>query len=62
MLSKTYSETARTLLRVARSMADQAIAARLKTLAENYQRRADQASNRDPANTSALNSGAPKVR
>jgi len=34
MLSKEYLNTARTLLRVARNMTDQAIADRLKVLAE----------------------------
>jgi hypothetical protein len=43
MLSKEYLNTARTLLRVARSMTDQAIADRLKVLAEGYERRAEQA-------------------
>ena len=47
MLSKEYLATARTLLRVARSMADQAIADRLKALAEGYERRAGQASDSD---------------
>ena len=44
MLSREYLVTAQTLLRVARSMADRTIAARLKTLAEEYERRARQAS------------------
>ena len=44
MLSKEYLTTAQTLLRMARSMADRTIAARLKTLAEQYERRASQAS------------------
>jgi hypothetical protein len=43
MLSKEYLNTARTLLRVARSMTDQAIADRLKVLAEDYERRVEQA-------------------
>ena len=43
MLSKEYLNTARTLLRVARSMTDQAIADRLKVLAEGYERRVEQA-------------------
>lgn len=37
-------ETARTLLRNARSMTDQVIAAQLKALAEDYERRAEKAS------------------
>jgi hypothetical protein len=40
MRSKQYSETARTLLRVAKSMVDGAIANRLKSLAGEYERRA----------------------
>ena len=43
MPSKEYLNTARTLLRVARNMTDQTIADRLKVLAENYERRAEQA-------------------
>lgn len=50
MLSKEYLNTARNLLCVARSMTDQAIANRLKALAEGYERRAEQAQ--------ALSSGA----
>jgi hypothetical protein len=42
MLSKECLNTARTLLRVARNMTDQTIANRLKVLAENYERRAEQ--------------------
>ena len=40
MVSKEYLSTARTLLRIARNMADGAIANRLKALAEDYERRA----------------------
>jgi hypothetical protein len=50
MVSKEYLETARSLFRVARSMADQMIADRLKALAEDYERRAEQASHDDAAN------------
>ena len=42
-LSKEYLETARTLFRFARSMANQEVADRLKALAEDYERRAEQA-------------------
>ena len=49
MLSKEYLETARTLFRVARNMTDQTIAGRLKALAEDYERRAEQASHADAA-------------
>jgi hypothetical protein len=53
MLSKEYLETARTLFRVARNMADQAISDRLRALAEDYERRAEQASHTEAANASA---------
>ena len=38
---KQYLETARTLLRNAQSMTDSAVAFQLRTLAEDYQRRAE---------------------
>ena len=62
MLSKEYLETARTLFRVARNMTDQTIAGRLKALAEDYERRAEQASHADAAKASALQSGAARAR
>ena len=62
MLSKEYLETARTLFRVARNMADQTIAGRLKALAEDYERRAEQASRADAAKASALQPGAARAR
>jgi hypothetical protein len=40
---KAYLETARTLLRAAQTMTDQAIADQLKALAEDYERRAGKA-------------------
>jgi hypothetical protein len=40
MRSNQYSETARTLLRVAKSMLDEAIANRLESLAGEYEQRA----------------------
>jgi hypothetical protein len=43
-ISKEYLKTARTFLRVAQNIADQAISDRLKALAEDYERRAEQAS------------------
>ena len=43
-LSKEHLETARTLLRAAKTMTDSMIAGRLKTLAEDYGRRAGKAS------------------
>jgi len=41
---KQYLETAQTLLRVAQTMTDSAIADQLKALADNYRRRAEKAS------------------
>lgn len=41
---KAYLETARTLLRAAKAMTDSAIAGQLKALADNYERRAENAS------------------
>jgi hypothetical protein len=46
---KEYLETARTLLRAAQTMTDQAIAGQLKALADDYQRRAEKASHVDAA-------------
>jgi hypothetical protein len=46
---KQYLETARTLLRASQTMTDQAIAGQLKVLADDYQRRAEQASRVDAA-------------
>jgi hypothetical protein len=54
MLSKEYLQTAQTLFRVARNMADQTVADRLKALAEDYERRAGRASHTDAANASRL--------
>ncbi|MBR0693983.1 hypothetical protein [Bradyrhizobium lablabi] len=47
--SKEYMETARTLLRAAQTMTDGAIAHQLKALADEYQRRAEKASDVDAA-------------
>jgi hypothetical protein len=44
-----YLETARTLLRAARTMTDNAIAAQLRALADDYQQRAQKASRADAA-------------
>jgi hypothetical protein len=44
MLSKEYSNTARALLRIARTMSNENIVDRLKVLAEDYERRAKMAS------------------
>jgi hypothetical protein len=46
---KAYSETARTLLRAAQTMTDEAVADQLKALAENYERRAEKVSLVDAA-------------
>jgi hypothetical protein len=44
-----YLKTAQSLLRVAQSMTDQAIAGQLKALADDYQQRAEKASHVDAA-------------
>ena len=49
---KAYLETARTLLRAAQTMTDQAIAGQLKALADDYERRAEKASHVDAAKDS----------
>ena len=49
MLGEQYLKTARTLVRVARNMADRTIADRLKALAEDCERRAEQALTIDAA-------------
>ena len=46
---KEYLETARTLLRAAQTMTDRAIAGQLKALADDYERRAEKASQVDAA-------------
>ena len=46
---KQYLETARTLLRAAKTMTDQAIASQLEALAGDYERRAEKASHVDAA-------------
>jgi len=46
---KQYLKTARTLLRTAQTMTDQAIAGQLKALADDYERRAEKASRDDAA-------------
>jgi hypothetical protein len=46
---KEYLETAQTLLRVAETMTDRAIAGQLRALADDYQRRAEKASHVDAA-------------
>jgi hypothetical protein len=49
MLSKEYLDTARTLLRAAEGMTDRSVAGQLKALAEDYERRAEQAAHTDAA-------------
>jgi threonine dehydratase len=46
---KEYLETARALVDAAKTMSDQAIADRLKALAEDYERRAEKAAHADAA-------------
>jgi hypothetical protein len=46
---KEYLKTAQTLLRVAQTMADGAVAGQLKALADDYERRAERASQVDAA-------------
>ncbi|UWU75280.1 hypothetical protein N2603_35355 [Bradyrhizobium huanghuaihaiense] len=50
---KAYMETAQSLLRAARSMTDDAVATRLKILADDYQQRAEKASSADAARSVA---------
>lgn len=54
MLSKEYLATAQTLFRVARNMADQTVADRLKALAEDYERRAQQSLQTDATGGSRI--------
>jgi hypothetical protein len=49
---REYLETARTLLRAAQTMTDRAIAGQLKALADDYERRAEKASQVDAAKAS----------
>lgn len=49
MLSREYNNTAETLRRVARNVADQSIVDRLEALAADYERRAEKASLPDSA-------------
>jgi hypothetical protein len=44
---KQYLKTAQTLLRAAQTMTDRAIAGQLKSLADDYERRAEKASHVD---------------
>jgi hypothetical protein len=47
--ARQHLETARSLLRVAQTMTDATIAARIKALADDYERRAEKASHDDAA-------------
>ena len=47
MLSKQHLDTALTILRAAQTMTDQHVAGQLKTLAEDYERRAEKAAHAD---------------
>jgi hypothetical protein len=55
---KEYLETARTLLRAAQTMTDQAVANQLKAVADDYQRRAEKASHDDAAKALARSTSA----
>jgi hypothetical protein len=46
---KEYLGTARTLLRAVETMTDRAVAAQIKALCDDYQRRAEKASHADAA-------------
>ena len=61
MQSDHYLKTAHTLVRVARNIADQAIADRLRELAEDYERRSEQASLADAAGAKRRPSDAAKA-
>ena len=50
---KEYLEIAQTLLRAAKSMTDSAIAGQLKALADDYERRAEKASQVDAGKAAA---------
>ena len=50
---KQYLKTAQTLVHVAKTMTDEAIATRLKALADDYERRAEKASHADATKTLA---------
>ena len=54
---RAFLETARTLLRTAKTMTDSAIAGQLKALADDYQRRAEKASHVDAAKAVARSAG-----
>ena len=49
MLSKEYLDTAQTILRAAQTMTDPRVAGQLKALADDYERRAENAAHADAA-------------
>jgi hypothetical protein len=53
MVSNEYLNTARALFRIAKDMTDETIAARLKALAEDYERRAQKASDAESTKASS---------
>jgi hypothetical protein len=55
---REYLETAQTLLRSSQTMTDRAIAGQLKALAEDYERRAEKASQVDAAKVLARSTAA----
>ena len=56
MLSKEYLDTARTILRAAKTMTDQHVAGQLEALAADYERRAEKAAHADAAKALARSS------
>jgi len=57
---KEYLETARTLVRAAQTMTDQHVAGQLKALAEDYERRAEEAASADVTEASARSAAVPQ--
>jgi hypothetical protein len=57
---KAYLETARSLLRTAQTMTDQAVAGQLRALADDYERRAEKASRDDAAKALARSAVSPE--
>jgi hypothetical protein len=55
---KQYLQTARTLIRAAQAMTDEVIAGQLKALADDYERRAEKASQVDAAKALAREAAA----
>ena len=55
---KQYLQTSRTLIRAAQTMTDEVIAGQLKALADDYERRAEKASQVDAAKAMARESAA----